>query len=1005
MTSQVNTVVYSLPMSTAIQISLVQLLWSWGITPTAVTSHSSGEAAAAYAAGALSARSAISITYLRGFLAPKSNGESTLKGGMIAVGLGRKAANEYISFVTSGRIIVACINSQSSVTISGDIAGILELEEMLKKDQIFSRRLKVSEAFHSDHMLPMAEPFGSALMGLLKPEQESTSVIYASPKTGARVERVGMLARPSHWVESMLLPVEFEGAFRDMCFGDSTSKHPLSSPDVDVIVEIGPHGALGGPIQEMMTLPEFSGSKMSYLTCLVRGRNSVNTMQQLAIDLIHKGYRINVDAINFPYGRHDVQVLHDLPRYPWNHQTRYWIEPRLNMAYRQRQQMPHDLLGSFQVSASYLTPTWRNIIRVADIPWIRDHVVQSNMVYPGAGFVSMVIEGITQVFQANSQSILDYHLRDIDFAKALIIPDNDEGVELQLTLRQCDAKALGTKGWHDFQICSVSGDNTWTEHCKGMISVDIEAAEEKQKRRSTALPQSAKYSGTAICTRHFDPGAIWAAMRSVGIHHGPTFQNLIGVQSNTKVSVATFSIADTASTMPKMYQREHIIHPTTLDSVFQAAYGVLPAAGEKLGSAFIPRSVKKLLISSNISTTAGHRFKSYASLDHLDSQSFRAGLAVVDEADTSPTNVVLEIDGLVCRSLGAASIRRPDRYESNICSTWKWRPDISFLDPESLKDSMKIAPQQSEIDSMMILRRATLHYIHDTVTSLTVSDLQQLDWHHKKLYIWMKEQLSLASEDKFGPGSSQWLDIGAGEKNRLLESAAANSVNGEMICHLGARILAVLRHEIAPLELMLEKGLLARYYIEALKWRRSNKQASELVQLCAHKNPRASILEIGAGTGGCTQVILDALGHETFGDGAMFGRYDFTDISSGFFEAARDRFGAWRDLMTFRKLDIESDPAVQGFECGSYDVVIACQVLHATTNMERTLANVRKLLKSGGKLILVETTRDELDVFFTFGLLPGWWLSICPLYINRDFFLFLLILSQVRRTSENLRHR
>ena len=1004
-TSQVNNAVYSLPMSTAIQISLVQLLWSWGITPTAVTSHSSGEVAAAYAAGALSARSAISIAYIRGFLASNPNFKSSVKGGMIAVGMGREAANEYISSVTSGRIVVACINSQSSVTISGDITGILELEQMLHKDQIFARRLKISEAFHSDHMLPMAEPFASALMGLLKSEREFGSIIYASPKTGARLERVGILASPSHWVESMLLPVEFESAFRSMCFANSMSKDPLSSQAVDIIVEVGPHAALGGPIQEMMTLPEFNGSKISYLKCLVRGKDSVDTMQQLAIDLIHKGYRVNVDAINFPYGRDGVQILPDLPRYPWNHQTRYWIEPRLNKAYRQRQHMPHDLLGSLQVSANSFTPTWRNIIRVSDVPWIRDHVVQSNIVYPGAGLVSMVIEGITQIIQAKSQSIVDYHLRDVDFAKALIIPENDEGAEVQLTLRQCDDKAMGTQGWYDFRIYSVAGDNTWTEHCKGLISVDIKATDEEPNWSSPALRTSTKDAGTAICTRQIDPIAIWAAMRSVGIYHGPTFQNLICIQSNKKVSLTTFSIADTASVMPNRYQREHVIHPTTLDSVFQAAYGALPAAGEMLGSAFIPRLVKKLLISSNISNTPGHRFKSYASLDHLDSQSFRTGLTVFDQNEASPTNAVLEIGGLVCQSVGAGSGRRPDQYETDICSAWKWRPDISFLDPKSLKDKMIISPEQSEIDKLIDLRRATLHYIYDTVTSLTTSDVLQLEWHHKKLYNWMKEQLTLASKDKFGPGSSRWLDVGAQEKNALLEKVAASSVNGEMICQLGPRILAILRHEIAPLELMLEKGLLSRYYIEALKWGRSNKQASELVQLCAHKNPRAKILEIGAGTGGCTQVILEAFGQEDIGDGKTFGRYDFTDISSGFLEAARDRFAAWQDLMTFRKLDIETDPTGQDFECGGYDVVIACQVLHATTNMEHTLANVRKLLKPGGKLILVETTRDELDVFFTFGLLPGWWLSICNPYINRNIFLSLLTLSQARKTSESPPHR
>jgi hypothetical protein len=44
--------------------------------------------------------------------------------------------------------------------------------------------------------------------------------------------------------------------------------------------------------------------------------------------------------------------------------------------------------------------------------------------------------------------------------------------------------------------------------------------------------------------------------------------------------------------------------------------------------------------------------------------------------------------------------------------------------------------------------------------------------------------------------------------------------------------------------------------------------------------------------------------------------------------------------------------------------------------MKRTMANVRKLLKPGGKLLLLETTQDHVDLQFVFGLVPGWWLSM-----------------------------
>ena len=145
----------------------------------------------------------------------------------------------------------------------------------------------------------------------------------------------------------------------------------------------------------------------------------------------------------------------------------------------------------------------------------------------------------------------------------------------------------------------------------------------------------------------------------------------------------------------------------------------------------------------------------------------------------------------------------------------------------------------------------------------------------------------------------------------------------------------------------------------------------ELVRHFAHKNPRAKILEIGGGTGGTTTYVLNALGSQE----PLAASYDFTDVSSGFFEAAQEKFSDWKNLVRYKKLDIEQDSAKQGFEDDTFDLIIACQVLHATTSMDRTMANVRKLLKPGGKLFLFETTQDQIDMELTFGLLPGWCLS------------------------------
>ena len=125
----------------------------------------------------------------------------------------------------------------------------------------------------------------------------------------------------------------------------------------------------------------------------------------------------------------------------------------------------------------------------------------------------------------------------------------------------------------------------------------------------------------------------------------------------------------------------------------------------------------------------------------------------------------------------------------------------------------------------------------------------------------------------------------------------------------------------------------------------------------------------GAGTGGVTKGIMKNL------QGA-FNVYTFTDISTGFFPTAAEVFKNESDKMIFKALDIEQDPVHQGFQPGSFDLVIASLVLHATRNLERTMTHVRQLLKPGGYLIAFEITNAEtLTTGTIFGTLPGWWLG------------------------------
>jgi len=142
-----------------------------------------------------------------------------------------------------------------------------------------------------------------------------------------------------------------------------------------------------------------------------------------------------------------------------------------------------------------------------------------------------------------------------------------------------------------------------------------------------------------------------------------------------------------------------------------------------------------------------------------------------------------------------------------------------------------------------------------------------------------------------------------------------------------------------------------------------------LVTQVSNRFPSLNIFEIGAGTGATTSAVLSALGD-------AYSSYTFTDISSGFFMAAEERFASEAGRMIFKTFNMEKEPAGQGFVEGSYDVVVAVNVLHVAADVTAMMSNVRRLLKPGGFLIVGELTSTELLFSgMTVGTLPGWWIG------------------------------
>jgi acyl transferase domain-containing protein/SAM-dependent methyltransferase/acyl carrier protein len=191
-----------------------------------------------------------------------------------------------------------------------------------------------------------------------------------------------------------------------------------------------------------------------------------------------------------------------------------------------------------------------------------------------------------------------------------------------------------------------------------------------------------------------------------------------------------------------------------------------------------------------------------------------------------------------------------------------------------------------------------------------------------------------------------------------------------LLMRCGQALPEILRGKGDPLELLFppESGISAALlYRNSVSLRFYNELAANLVRSSAAElaGRPLRILEVGAGTGATTACVLRQLSHEDID-------YTVTDISPTLLDQAAALLQG-NNSVRYAALDIESDPAMQGFTVQAFDLVICANVLHATKDLNTTLSHVRKLLKNDGLLLLLEVTAPRAWVDLTFGLTEGWW--------------------------------
>jgi acyl transferase domain-containing protein/NADPH:quinone reductase-like Zn-dependent oxidoreductase len=595
--TQVNAAHISQPACTAVQLALVELLRSWKIAPSAVVGHSSGEIAAAYSAGIINFEDAMTIAYHRGRLIPiLKERYPALDGCMMAVGAGTTEIIPILERIPPdlGEARIACVNSPSSVTISGDADAVAEVQKLIEEAHpgTFARRLAVDTAYHSHHMNLVAKEYTESLRKLQPPRP--SEVQFHSSLLGRLATYQDLDA--TYWVQNLTCAVRFDEAVQSMCESVGDLK-----TSVTFLIELGPHAALQGPLKQILKHVGGTAAKMAYASALSRKKDAVQTMLALAGTLFVKGSLLDMGAVNFSKPLERLpQVLTDMPRYAWNHSTRYYHESRLTKIHKFHDAQRNDLIGVLAPYSDDIEPTWRNILRLDDVPWLRHHQIQGVTIFPISGFVIMAIEAIAQQAQAMNTQFDTLEVKHISVKSPAMLTEED--LEMTTTLRPNAACHDGQS--FDFHIRSWSASKGWTEHCTGVVSsclADINEVDGKRIQNDKRRRLEARILAVKQEARQPIPTAdMYKILSEIGVSYGTTLQTLHECHASPSASHAQMKLGDTVVEMPEHQETRYFLHPTVLEQLITMYWPILSASGP-LSTVHLPSSIGKVIVSTKAS--------------------------------------------------------------------------------------------------------------------------------------------------------------------------------------------------------------------------------------------------------------------------------------------------------------------------------------------------------------------------------------------------------------------
>ena len=597
------------PLNFAIQAGLTTLLRSWGVVPAAIVGHSVGEVTAAWASGMLDLADATRVSFHRGRLQAQTRGG----GGMLAVGLPADSALARLNG-RSRAVVVGAINSPFSCTLSGEPATLRAFAGELEAERIFHRFLNVDIAYHSPQMEGLEPDLKRSLAGITP---LTPNVPLYSTVTGARVEteRWG----PDYWFRNVREPVLFAAAI-----------HAIAADGHDLFLEVGPHPVLASSIVESTRQSE---RPITVHGTLHRKKPERASLLDAIGGLHAAGCGIDWRGL-FPERGEQVE----LPSYPWQRE-RHWCESLESREDRQGGD-GHPLLD---LSLRGPDPAWRADLDHARFPYLVDHQIQGNVVFPGAGYVEACLAAAIEFEGAAAGPIV---LEDIAFTKALMVSSAGE-TRLSVTLDPRERRV-------SVHACLRGAESAWDSHATARI---MERKGTQPTPRATRLDDLRTTHPTLL-----EVAASYDRLAARGLEYGPCFQAISSLAAGSGSTLAELVLP---ARLEDDLERYHL-HPVLLDAAFQALLaGTDPAVDpERDWTLFLPIGIDRLRFHSPLPG----RLWCAGSIVKTSPAELVANLILIDESG----NTLAEIQGFRCQALAQPAAT------DDLASRWRhelaWRP-------------------------------------------------------------------------------------------------------------------------------------------------------------------------------------------------------------------------------------------------------------------------------------------------------------------------------------------